>query len=116
MAWCRALGTNCLPGKSRGGTPRGERAPQSAPRAASAGLDDASLGVPLPLCLRPGSGTTETQEWHGGEAVRKMVGWKNSRANKKRAARMRTLTRNPHPELAAQRPSKGEAEALGPAS
>src|SRR5580698_2147946 len=74
MAWCRALGTSCPSGKNRGGTPRGERAPQSAPRAASAGDDDASLGVPLPLCLRPGSGTTETQEWRGGEAVREHGG------------------------------------------
>ena len=27
MAWCRALGTSCLPGQSRSGTPRGELPP-----------------------------------------------------------------------------------------
>jgi hypothetical protein len=42
---------------------RRARSAERAPRPQGAGDDDASLGVPLPLCLRPGSGTTETQEW-----------------------------------------------------
>ena len=104
MAWCRALGTSCLPGQSRSGTPRGERAPQERARARKARSRHASLGVPLPLLLRPGWAQGKPRNGARGEGVREHGGMKNSRANKNRAVRTGALVFHLSPRAERGRP------------
>ena len=69
----------------------GEGQGGGSPVPARRGPNYASLGVPLPLLLRSGWVQRKTQEWRGGEGVRKNGGMKNSRANKNRAVRTGAL-------------------------
>jgi len=89
MAWCRALGTSRLPGKSRSVTPRGERA-ERAPCPQGMGVDYASCRRSAsPLVCGLGSGTGKTQEKaQEGKALEHMVA-QRTRARTKIAPRER---------------------------
>ena len=100
MAWCRALGTSCLPGQSRSGTPRGELPPPypspasgggsgwGQPRARKARVKlRVSRRSASPFVCGLGGHREKPRKGARGEGVRKNGGMKNSRANKNRAVR-----------------------------